>query len=647
MSKSPLAMPMVNFKTNRNSTAPAAPSCWAAPIDIAVFVFASWTLLCHGVVVCSGRPWHLQVAFLVWCAAWAIVWLRSGPGGVLRGLVDSSDPAQLGLHGRFLDRAEVNLGGLLGLGVVAAVFVVGVNRPDLDEAFYLAMATSLQRFSDMPILSFDVLHGDPAVPLQLLVYRAHTLELLSGVLGHWTGLWPIYFMHLFFPVLFALLLPLALTRLTQVAVPRRALVLTTLVLALLVLDGGTHRSFGNFSLVRFFQGKSVFVSLMVPLTLAYGVRFGRAPSHKRWALLMAAQVAAVGLTSTAIPLVPGIALIGVIAGVPTGGGLRCVAARLAKRSATGLASSAYIFGVAIVLYVGMQGESATHKLKAATAAISAQGVDVVSSINSAWGVAQGVLGPLPMGGLYLAGLVLAVVVGRGVGARIALLCGAWLWLVALNPLFEHVMRGHVLGASTYWRAMWWVPFPFLAAFSFLSLWNALERLFPKHAGGRLLGAVAVLVWGALLAQWSPTYTFEGSNRASFSTEGLKVTEQFRVAAQAARALPKRGGVVAVHGSIGGYLPAMPERAFPLFVKGNYLRAAHRAQRERLHLCVSRPRNRRCTLKTVSRDLSQLQVEVAVISDRASKNLPAVRALVMEGFSVHSRIAGQAIWARSD
>ena len=50
----------------------------------------------------------------------------------------------------------------------------------------------------------------------------------------------------------------------------------------LVAVGETHRWYGNFSFVRMWQGKSIFLSVFMPLVYAYALRFAVRPNLRDW-----------------------------------------------------------------------------------------------------------------------------------------------------------------------------------------------------------------------------------------------------------------------------------------------------------------------------------------------------------------------------
>ncbi len=207
---------------------------------------------------------------------------------------------------------------------------------------YINMATTAADFPNTELLSFDGTLPDSEVPLPEPAYRAHSLELLAGLLAYISGLPAIGILHLGIAFWAALLAVFGQAELQKVLMPRHWLVGTLLTILLFLALGETHRAYGNFAIVRIHQGKGILVAAILPLLVTYAIHFMRAPSAKGWAVLLLAMVAASGVSSSGIvigPLAAGLALLS--AWAPD------------RRSTTnlilGLATSLYPIGVAFTL----------------------------------------------------------------------------------------------------------------------------------------------------------------------------------------------------------------------------------------------------------------------------------------------------------
>jgi hypothetical protein len=198
--------------------------------------------------------------------------------------------------------------------------------------------------------------------------------------------------------------------------------------------------YGNFSFVRMLHGKSVFVSVFLPLTWAYGLRFGQAPSARRFVLLCAAQIAAIGCTSSALWSAPIAAVLAVASAVP-------IDRRSLSVLGLSLVSSAYVVGVGLTLIGDMGDVSASlesslqagHRLRDAIA----------------WTLVDG-----PLAFFAWGSLLVAWTLRSGAAQRFALVVPLVVLLSVLNPFFEEETRRFVTGPA-YRRAMWALPLPAL------------------------------------------------------------------------------------------------------------------------------------------------------------------------------------------
>jgi hypothetical protein len=226
------------------------------------------------------------------------------------------------------------------LAAAAVVLTLVSHRPDVDDAFYMNAAVSTADAPGQALLSLDGMHGIAGLPLYLPVYRVHSFELLNGALSYLTGIPVIYCFHWLSAAAAALLAPLAWATLFRILTPRQWLASVVTLAVVLIAAGETHRWYGNFAFVRLWQGKAVFLTVGRTADLRVRAALRRASQPARLAMLAAAQIAAVGCTSSALWAAP------VAAG--TGAVLRraSVDQGLENRGPGHRSPSAYVLGAA-------------------------------------------------------------------------------------------------------------------------------------------------------------------------------------------------------------------------------------------------------------------------------------------------------------
>ncbi len=218
-------------------------------------------------------------------------------------------PAQPEPHGRLAHVAPVHV-----IAACFAVFSAITRRSDADDVFLVNRAVWTSQH-DGPFAQRDTLFANQVFPRTGPDFPDRAYEQLVGVLSAWTNVSAATWFYLILGPLVAGLSVWAMWRLLMCLGVRAPAVATGAAALFLVLDGGSHAGLGNFSFVRSWQGKSVLLLIVLPVLMCAGLRWGR---HGRgvdlWVMLVA-SVAAIGLSSSSLFLVPIAAGISVVAGV--------------------------------------------------------------------------------------------------------------------------------------------------------------------------------------------------------------------------------------------------------------------------------------------------------------------------------------------
>lgn len=528
-------------------------------------------------------------------------------------------------------RASLWLWAVAGMAVAVTLCA---HRPDRDDAFYLGLAASLQKYPHLPLLSFDPMHAGGG-PIQMSVYRLHALEPLMGLLSWASGVEVIYLMHTVLPALGALLVVLGAARLLRLLLPERYPYALAGLLLIYLLDGGRNQGYANFAFVRLFQGKAIYASALVPLLLTYGLRFGRAPNGRRLLLLAAAQVAALGATASALPSAPLVAGLGVLAGMPwSAAGARGLSwSRLRILLGAGL-SSAYLLGTGLYFYLEMHaGRGAMALAARAAGALGTQPMQRGKPL-----LEQAFTRVLGEGAIawWMLGLTLVApaLLARPLARRLAaLLCVAFFGLLA-NPWLTGPLSASVFGVAAFWRIFWVLPMPILAAMVAVS-----------PGGGARGWACGVLALGLSLSAVATYPVLSGDNRVGMGRPGHHaLPRDYWLAGRLAAAVPEDSTVVATIG-IAGLLPALPKRVYPVFIKKSYLRlpAKLTSRRQRFAACFGRKRRRGCSQRFVARMLTKHRVQGALLHSRSPQQGHVRLALRLLGFSERARLRGHTLW----
>jgi hypothetical protein len=448
-------------------------------------------------------------------------------------------------HAASDDHADKHAAWIVVLVAAAAVCItLFASRPDADDAFYRSISATLLRYPQQPVLLHDTLYRLPDVSILLQFYRLSNYDVLVGALARITGIDHLVVAYLIVPAVFAAFCVLAWAYLLQRIVPARwpwvLVILFSCVLAL----GEMPRAYGNFAFVRLFQGKAILATGMVPVIAGSALLFARHGGPRHWLLLFAAQIAALGVSASALFVAPAAAALGLAGGWSRSGAS-------SRRFAVGMLASAYVFGA------GWAMASVTHGGQALVSSSPMPGV--LQILDDTWGWWSTRL-------LLVALLAAWAFVRDPVRARY-LSAGAFFFLLAaLNPYTVRIVADHFVGVRTYWRLTWVLPLPFFLA---VLLDGVIERALGMRSKLLAACACAVLAGSAIAFGWR-FGTLRSANAVTLGVPGLKVDPvEYQVAARIARDVPEEGVVLAPE-AVSFWLPTFVVHPELLGVRGLYL-----------------------------------------------------------------------------
>jgi hypothetical protein len=451
------------------------------------------------------------------------------------------------------------------LALAGVAVALAAHRVDIDDSFYVNLAVAAADAPRDPLLAHDTLHGVPGLPLHHPAYRVHAWEIWNGAVAHLTGLPPIAVFHFVSAALVALLVPLAFARLFRLLAPGHWPWAVAATVAVLLAAGDVHRFYANFAYVRIWQGKSVFLMVLVPLIQAYALDLATRPSRGAFARLFAAQVAAVGCTSTAVWAAPAVALAAAAAGVPRGReGFR--------RLAIALLASTYVLGAGVVLRHAVLSEREEYQAGTAGPTLEErrqQRLEERENLNQP-GNQLGRAFDLVLGdsGLRVASLAAVLgtwaLCGAGLGRRFGVVVPLVVVLVILNPYATAWLSGNAIGPS-YWRALWALPLPALLG---LALSSPRELLARRAWAGRAAALAALALFAALVPS---RFALSPGNQVTLGWPRLKVHETGWRFAQLVTQQAPAGAVVVAPMPVAVWLPTFRDRVYPLVARDWYIR----------------------------------------------------------------------------
>lgn len=515
-------------------------------LDLVVLVFASWTLYCY-VLGLLGADYRLLFAMTFLPIALAVwVFFRSPkqtsepatkpqPHSATLARLVIGGFAAAGVVGVYLytgnyvvfwiltvimlalnlrlriQQSSAQLTEILPerMGVVVLLCLVAVtvtliaHRPDADDSLYLSLVVGALDHPEQAILSCDNMYGEADLPLLESAYRLKSYELLVASLRHWSGIPVKLLYYLFFPSLFAVLVVAAHWLALREIGGQYAWLGAAVVVLSLIIWGDGNPTFGNFAFVRLFQGKAVLVSVLVPATVYYASRFARDRTWRNWLFLAAIQTAAIGISPSAIVVVPLAGAAYLLAVAPDTRGFKLIG--------EGFLASGLVVVAGLAAFVAMPIEENPPASIAAAWDLcnnAGTGLDTVLGLPERKALALFAL-------LFVA--LLASQQGKGrVLSRYVLV----LVVMIMIPLLPGALG--IVTERLTWRVFWAVPFPlFLGLLTQQIAASGTPRQHAYRVGAAMVGVLFALTPG--------NWTLSAKNGTRLDFPGFKVDPGHRVA----------------------------------------------------------------------------------------------------------------------
>jgi hypothetical protein len=204
-----------------------------------------------------------------------------------------------------LDKKELYfVGFFIALSVVLTLCL---NRPDADDQYYLNSAIEYLAKNTHPISESKYVHQRRAALAAYESLRANVSSLFNIPI--------LISYYLLVPAIISIFVATIHIKLLQLTIRDDWVYGMLFFFIVMLVWGDIHRTHANFGLVRLFQGKAVFVSLIIPAIIYYYFKYFQTEKRKYMLLLSACIVAGVGFTPTALVVEPLLLLVLYISGI--------------------------------------------------------------------------------------------------------------------------------------------------------------------------------------------------------------------------------------------------------------------------------------------------------------------------------------------
>lgn len=511
---------------------------------------------------------------------------------------------------------------LITITAIGMAFIV--SRSDLDDSFYVAIASFSSSNPTHAILSTDPMLGESSFPLIFPSYRFASFELFSGVIAYLMSVPAMDVYYIYLLPIWVIATVAATFLLTQQISPKHWLLTGAVAFLLTVVLGEMHRSPANFSFVRIFQGKAVFLSVIVPTIFYLTARFfSERGTRADLFLLGCCQVVSVGLTNFGILMGPIVGFGALMSNLPL----------VLKGD---LKKLYYAFAVLLIPFPFL-----------INVALESKGSPVINfgteNPANVWASVFGSHQQYLVGFLILAGPVLAKdIVTRWRLAVPSLL----LFAIYLNPWFANFIAKYVTTPPVYWRVFWSFPVLVFAAVSFCMI---MAEFFERKSS-RLIPVILSFVVAVLTICSLPFNTLRSENIGSI--EGFaswKVPVAHLDVAQKAMDRDNDGGRVLAPDEIAGVISRFEKHPRLISTRGLYLDLmrplvgeSEFMPRKLLYDFVTSNGNQQT--EGIRSALRMLDVSVIVLRSGIETSF-VFTLLESEGFKRVELVNGYSIWAR--
>jgi hypothetical protein len=189
----------------------------------------------------------------------------------------------------------------------SVVLTLCLNRPDADDQYYLNSAIEYLAKNTHPISESKYVHQRRAALAAYESLRANVSSLFNIPI--------LISYYLLVPAIFSIFVATIHIKLLRLTIRDDWVYGMLFFFIVMLVWGDIHRTHANFGLVRLFQGKAVFVSLIIPAIIYYYFKYFQTEKQKYMLLLSACIVAGVGFTPTALVVEPLLLLVLYISGI--------------------------------------------------------------------------------------------------------------------------------------------------------------------------------------------------------------------------------------------------------------------------------------------------------------------------------------------
>ena len=426
---------------------------------------------------------------------------------------------------------------LIMTGVICSTLALISHNCDGDDFYYLPNVVYMLDNPNAPMgHKIHFLDGGPVCEIVSHSWgTSKAFEYMQGAFSTISGIEFLSIYYLLSPTIISFLIPLALYYLLSFFSnnPVSKAIGVFITLGIIFLLGETHHTYGNFSVTRAFQGKTLLLAVGIPFCAGLTLQYLKEPSKNVWLMSLISITALTGASSSALVLLPLLAIVIIIASSLTSKFYN----RTIKRSLVYSLSFTFLILYGIYLMFNLRVDLGIH-----------------SPVNEEW--------PRNFAGHWLLMFntyrpnTFVILILSSIYSLLLLsekkmkLVIYWISLTVilyLNPVVAPFLIQHLTSPNTYWRLFYLYPFPLVLAITCTYLAEIIKKKNP------VFQFLTMALYGLtiILALSSPGFQtiFHSSNHIRFPP-GYKIDQQLFDNAQKISAQAPPGTMLAPPGLSG-------------------------------------------------------------------------------------------------
>ena len=394
---------------------------------------------------------------------------------------------------RHVDIKDINRGAIFLL-ILSAVICSALgsisHRKSSDDFFYIPNVVYMIDNPEEP-MDFEVHFFEGGDKCEVISHSWGTsvsFDYLRGAVAYFLHIDFLFVYFILTSILVSFLIPLALYYAASIVIDRPfdKAVGVFFSLGIIFLLSETHRTFGNFSVTRAHQGKTLLLAVGIPFMIGITSRYLNSPSFYRWMTIVITTTAMIGATTSAIVILPALGLVICIAHISSQKWKEGTFRNLFKYG-TGFF---ILIGYALFLYINTTLDLGIN---------SPVNQDFPATFEGQWSLMFNQNNPRTLQILVIS-TVLSLLFLRRNSRRFLITWIVAVILIFLNPLTAPLLITYVTSSNIYWRLFYIYPFPFVLVITFSTLGKFLQtqRTWIKWAS-------LILLTGILLLSFKSTY----------------------------------------------------------------------------------------------------------------------------------------------